>query len=68
MSSINVFIVPKRSGIYYSFGIQLNVTREVTFPITLPHNIFNLTFYQCVGPILDTEMVTFNIGMEFDSK
>ena len=64
-STINVFISPIRNDIYYSFESQFNVTREISFPITLPYNILNLNFFRCERPTVNTEMVTFNIGINF---
>ena len=66
MSSINVFIVPKRSGLYYIEN-ELNLTREVTFPITLPNNVSKLSFFYCETPTANTEFSTFYIGMKFCS-
>ena len=65
ISSINVFVVPKRIGILYTFENQFNVQRQVTFPIVLPNSTSCLTFFHCIGPTLNTEMTTFKIGMEF---
>ena len=39
------------------------MTREITLPITLPFNILNLNFFRCERPTVNTEMVTFNIGI-----
>ena len=62
ISSINVFVVPERNGILYTFN-QFNVQRWVTFPIVLLNITSCLTFFHCVGPTLNTEMMTFKIGM-----
>ena len=63
MSSINVFIIPKRSGIYYILDNQLNDTREIIFSLPLPKNTLNLSFSYCDAPILNTELSTYFIGI-----
>ena len=66
MSSINVFTVPKRSGLYYIEN-QLNLTREVTFPIKLQNNVSKLSFFYCETPTVNTDFSSFYIGMKFSS-